>query len=213
MPPILLASLQDAGRSSTPGSCTLSEPGESRIEAVLAHLRFAQSEVGCPEDSTRSISSRQNALAAALKEYGAIRRTIYAAKYLSDPVYQRKIARQLNRGESIHALRRQLHYARDGKITQRQPAQQSEQMWCLTVVTNAVICWHTEYLGLAVDQLRAAGREVHDDVLAHISPARSSAVNHYGSITVDYERELAQLDERGRQPLRTVTTDGIGAGL
>ncbi|MBT2478473.1 Tn3 family transposase [Streptomyces sp. ISL-94] len=148
-----------------------------------------------------------------MKEYGAIRRTIYAAKYLSDPVYQRKIARQLNRGESIHALRRQLHYARDGKITQRQPAQQSEQMWCLTVVTNAVICWHTEYLGLAVDQLRAAGREVHDDVLAHISPARSSAVNHYGSITVDYERELAQLDERGRQPLRTVTTDGIGAGL
>jgi TnpA family transposase len=29
-------------------------------------------------------SSRQNALAAALKKHGAIRRTIYAAKYLSD---------------------------------------------------------------------------------------------------------------------------------
>jgi hypothetical protein len=33
------------------------------------------------------------------------------------------------------------------------------------------------------------------EVLAHISPARSSAVNYYGSITVNYEREFAQLDE------------------
>jgi TnpA family transposase len=37
-----------------------------------------------------SASGRQNALAAALKEYGALRRTIYAARYLSDPDYRRK---------------------------------------------------------------------------------------------------------------------------
>ena len=50
-----------------------------------------------------SASGRQNALAAALKEYGALRRTIYAARYLSDPAYRRKISRQLNKGESLHA--------------------------------------------------------------------------------------------------------------
>ncbi|WP_406405648.1 Tn3 family transposase [Streptomyces sp. NBC_00879] len=44
-----------------------------------------------------SASPRQNALAAALKEYGAIRRTIYAAKYLSDEGYRRKIARRFPR--------------------------------------------------------------------------------------------------------------------
>ena len=64
------------------------------------------------------------------------------------------------------------------------------------MVTNAVVCWHTEYMGLAVGELRGAGREVDTEVLAHISPARSSVVNYYGSITVDYEHELAQLDER-----------------
>ncbi|MEU8504462.1 hypothetical protein AB0C40_06935 [Streptomyces brevispora] len=37
-------------------------------------------------------------------------------------------------------------------------------------MTNAVICWHTEYLDLAVGELRAAGREVDAEVLAHISP-------------------------------------------
>ncbi|MEU3753526.1 Tn3 family transposase [Streptomyces olivoreticuli] len=98
-----------------------------------------------------SASSRQNALAAALKEYGAIRRTIYAAKYLSDESYRRK-------------------------ITRRRPEQQNEQAWCLTVVTNAV-------------------------------------VNYYGSITVDYERELAQLDDQGHRPLRTAGMDEPGAGL
>lgn len=80
-------------------------------------------------------------------------------------------------------------------------------------MTNSVICWHTEYMGLAVGELRAAGREVDAEVLAHISPARSSAVNYYGSITVDYDRELAQLDEKGHRPLRTVASDELGAGL
>ncbi|MET8794849.1 Tn3 family transposase [Nocardia sp. NPDC004568] len=32
-----------------------------------------------------SASGRQHTLAAALKEYGALRRTIYAAKYLAEP--------------------------------------------------------------------------------------------------------------------------------
>jgi len=38
-----------------------------------------------------SAASRQNTLAAALKEWGTLRRTIHSAKYLSDPGYRRKI--------------------------------------------------------------------------------------------------------------------------
>ncbi|MCX4791795.1 hypothetical protein OG369_38700 [Streptomyces sp. NBC_01221] len=60
---------------------------------------------------------------------------------------------------------------------------------------------------------RLANRHLGSEVLAHISPARSSAVNYYGSITVDYDRELAQLDDQGHRPLRTVTLDEPGAGL
>lgn len=46
--------------------------------------------------------------------------------------------------------------------------------------------------GLAVGELRGAGREVDAEVLAHISPARSSVVNYYGSITVDYDSVCQQ---------------------
>ncbi|MEV4374058.1 Tn3 family transposase [Nonomuraea sp. NPDC049637] len=41
---------------------------------------------------TWSAASRQNALAAALKEWGMLRRTVHLAEYLSDPAFRRKIA-------------------------------------------------------------------------------------------------------------------------
>ena len=147
-----------------------------------------------------SASSRQNTLAAALKEWGTLRRTIHAAKYLSDPAYRRKIARQLNKGESLHALRRDLHYAQQGTIGKPLLADQTEQAWCLTVLTNSVITWVTEYYQLAVQDLRAKGRAVPDELLAHISPAHSENINFFGVITVDVEAELAKLDGAGSPP-------------
>ena len=83
-----------------------------------------------------------------------LRRTIHAARYLSDPVYRRKISRQLNKGESLHALRRDLHYANQGTISRVHLEQQTEQAWRLTVLTNAVVTWSMEYYSLAVEQLR-----------------------------------------------------------
>jgi TnpA family transposase len=42
-------------------------------------------------------------------------------------VYWRKIPRQPNKGESLHALRRDLHYAQQGAITKPHLEQQTEQ--------------------------------------------------------------------------------------
>lgn len=158
-----------------------------------------------------SAASRQNTLAAALKEWGLLQRTIHAARYLSDPAYRRKITRQLNRGESLHALRRDLHYANQGSIGAAHQGEQTEQAWCLTLLTNAVITWTTEYYQMAVEQLRAAGREVPDEVLAHISPAHSENVNFFGVITVDIEAELAKLDASGRRPLHASDLGSAGS--
>ena len=154
-----------------------------------------------------SAASRQNTLAAGLKEWGMLRRTIHAARYLSDPAYRRKITRQLNKGESLHALRRDLHYAQQGTISKPHLADQTEQAWCLTVLTNSVITWTTEYYQLAVQQLRGQGRDVPDEILAHISPAHSENVNFFGVITVDVEAELAKLDPAGWRPLRAAAPD------
>lgn len=158
-----------------------------------------------------STSSRQNTLAAAQKEYGALRRTVYVARYLADETYRRKIARQLNKGESLHSLRRSLLYAHEGVIRHRHLAAQTEQAWCLTLLTNSVVTWTTEYYGLAIAQMRAEGRAVEDELLAHISPAHSENVNFFGTIAVEVDTELAKLDPAGYRPLRSRRPDRPGS--
>lgn len=149
-----------------------------------------------------SRADRQNGLAAALKEYGALRRTVYAARYLAREDYRRKISRQLNKGESMHALRREVFYAHEGAVRRRHLQAQTEQAWCLTLATNAITAWTTEYLGLAVVEQRGRGRRVDDKLLAHFSPAHSENIGLFGTITVDIDAELAQLDPAGHRPLR-----------
>jgi TnpA family transposase len=149
-----------------------------------------------------SASDRQNALAAALKEYGALRCTIFAARYLTDEAYRRRITRQLNKGENLHALRRDIHFAHEGHVRHRYLEQQTEQALCLTLVTNAIVTWMTEYLGLAVGKLRAEGREVDDELLVHVSPAHHENVILYGSYPIEVERELAELEQTSYRSLR-----------
>ncbi len=102
-------------------------------------------------------------------------------------------------------------FADEGTIRARQLDDQTGQAWCLAA--NAVIAWTTEYYGLAVDQmrragrLRRAGRRIDDDVLAHISPAHSENINaFFGAIEVDIDAELAQLGPTGYRPLRVRDT-------
>ena len=149
-----------------------------------------------------SSKKQQNTLTSAMKEYGLLRRTIYAARYLADETCQRRIGRQLNKGENIHTLRRNLAHAHQGKLRRRYPEQQSEQMWCLTLATNAIVCWMSEYLGLAVAALRATGRHIDDETLAHVWPTHHENVLLYGTHTVDIDAELAGLDATGYRPLR-----------
>jgi hypothetical protein len=58
-----------------------------------------------------------------------------------------------------------------------------------------------------VKDLRAGGRDVPDELLAHISPAHSENVNFFAVITVDVEAELAKPDTGGWRPLRQGAAD------
>jgi TnpA family transposase len=46
-------------------------------------------------------------------------RTVYAARYLVDETYRRRIGRQLNKGENVHSLKRMLTYAGTGRSAAR----------------------------------------------------------------------------------------------
>lgn len=64
----------------------------------------------------------------------------------------------------------------------------------------------TEYLGLAVDARRALGVQVDDEVMAHMSPARSEPVQFFGSMPIEIDKDLAELDHAGYRPLRLKTS-------
>ncbi|MEU4540659.1 hypothetical protein AB0G15_38090 [Streptosporangium sp. NPDC023825] len=48
-----------------------------------------------------------------------------------------------------------------------------------------------------MESTRRSGRHVDEEVLAHISPARSENIDFFGSIDVGIEGELAQLGPTG----------------
>jgi TnpA family transposase len=148
--------------------------------------------------------SRQNALAGALIEYGKLIRTIYALRYLADETYRRRINRQLNKGETIHALRRALFFAHEGHVRRRHLEQQTDQALCHTMLANSAITWNTEYFGLALSALAGEGHRIDEDLLAHVSPAQLDHINRFGTYTFDVEAEFKR---PGYRPLRAPATE------
>jgi TnpA family transposase len=144
-------------------------------------------------------SSRRSALAQALVEYGCLQRTIFAVRYLADEAYRRRITRQLNKGETLHSLRRDLSFAHEGAVRRRHHDQQTEQALCLSLVVNAIITFNTVYLELALNEYVQRHGPVSPEVLAHLSPALMEHVNPYGTYTFPIEK-VRSLD--GYRPLR-----------
>jgi TnpA family transposase len=133
---------------------------------------------------------RKNNLARALQEYGKIKKTEFILRYLLDNDFRRKINRQLNKGESLHSLRRFLFFANEGNIRKRFLEEQQTQANSLNLVTNAIIVWNTVYLQAAIEQLKSEGIEINDDELNQISPARFAHINPYGRYYFNVEKNL-----------------------
>jgi TnpA family transposase len=147
---------------------------------------------------------KQNRLVRALQEYGRLIKTFFILRYLGSEEYRRQIHAQLNKGEALHALRRFLFVAGEAQIRKRHAEEQLNQAACLNLVTNAVVVWNTVYMWEAVRELRREGRQIADEDLKHLSPARYEHINVFGkySFPVREESERKQL-----RPLRRPSLD------
>ncbi len=150
-------------------------------------------------------ASRRSAIAQALVEFGGLQRTIYALRYLADEAYRRRITRQLNKGEALHSLRRDLFFAHEGSVRRRHHEQQTEQALCLSLVVNAIITWNTAYLELALEHLAERRGRIDRDLLAHVSPALMEHVNPYGTYEFPVEAEYARTGFRPLRDLRATS--------
>jgi TnpA family transposase len=135
----------------------------------------------------------------AFQEYGRLVKTIFILRYLNSEDYRRRINRQLNRGESIHSLRRFLMFARQGELRKHKAEELENQSSCLTLVTNSIILWNTIYIAAILEDLKQKGYPVNEEDIAHLSPARFEHINPYGK----YRFDVAKNQERqGLRPLR-----------
>ena len=141
-------------------------------------------------------SQRQNIIAKALKACGHIPKTIHILRWMQSEEYCRKNLTQLNKGESLHALRRFLFYGNLGAIKKSQYDDQLNLASCLTLVTNAVIIWNTKYYSAIINQLKAEGFQVNEEDLTHIWPCRYEHINKHGHFLFNIEQE------RNRKKLR-----------
>ena len=123
---------------------------------------------------------RKNQLAMALQEYGRLCKTLFILRYLQDPAYRKRVGRQLNKGESVNALRDTVLFAHHGNIRHRHLGDQAAQAACLSLVVNCVAAWNAKYLGHAVEQLQANGFSVADDDIAHLGPTMCEHINVHG---------------------------------
>lgn len=179
--------------------------GKINLELILRHwdelLRIAGSLKRGYVTASLLISKLQspqqkNALTKALQEYGKLNETIFILKYLQTPEYQKKITVQLNKGEALHALRRDVFIANQGKIRKRNQEDQLNQAACLNLVVNAITVWNTVYMQAALDQLKSEGYEIKEEDVKNLSPARSEHINMYGKYYFNIEEGLKRKELR-----------------
>ncbi|MCA1677465.1 MAG: Tn3 family transposase [Actinobacteria bacterium] len=149
-------------------------------------------------------------LAAALAEYGRLTRTNFLLAYLADAPMRQRIGAQLNKGETMHALRRHVAFGQ----RQQLPADEDDHRrhaLCLELVTNAILAWNARYLTAAIDDVRTTQPDlVTDDALAQLSPVGHAHVNPNGRYRFDTAstppsgrlRSLRERTATDEQPLR-----------
>jgi TnpA family transposase len=119
--------------------------------------------------------ARQNSVHQALAEIGRVQKTIHILRTLDDEEYRRRMGRELNKGEASHDLSRFLCFGKEGALRGREFGDQIHTFIFLSVLHNAVVAWNTLHIGSIVDQLRAEGQVIDDDIFRPHDPVVSEA--------------------------------------
>ncbi|MGF6227783.1 TnpA family transposase [Inquilinus ginsengisoli] len=124
---------------------------------------------------------KTNLLARALREIGRIERTLFMIEWYSSPALRARCRAGLNKGEAGHKLTRAVFFHERGEIRDGSFESQAFRASALNLVVSAIILWNTVYLSRAVDQLRAEGHDLPDEILRHVSPQIWEHINLTGT--------------------------------
>jgi hypothetical protein len=139
--------------------------GVALLVGCLRHLGFFPSELPNASSEVVAFVAKQLAVDPTLLE------RIYTRK---------RISRQLNKGEALHALRSQLLFGKHGEIEGLEDEPLDLQAACLNLVTNAIVIFNTVHMSKIVDDLKQEGHTIRDADLARVWPTRFGHINFLG---------------------------------
>lgn len=131
---------------------------------------------------------RQHPITRALQEYGRFEKTIHILRWYADPATRKRVSKQLNKGEALHALRKIIVFGKYGEIPGMEDEALDQQFACLNLVINAVIVFNTVHITRIVQELRAEGHEIKDEDLERVWPARHGHINFLGKYFFDAQK-------------------------
>ena len=102
---------------------------------------------------------KQNLIAAGMREYGRIVRTLFILDWIENPRLRRQATEELNKGEARNTLARAVFYHRLGELRERSALAQANRTSALNLLVTTIILWNTVYLDLAIKALQENGEK------------------------------------------------------
>lgn len=132
--------------------------------------------------------ARQNRVHQAFAEIGRAEATMHVLRTAGSEEYRHLQSRELNKGESAHALSRFLCFGQEGAMRGRDLMEQTQTFSALAVLHNVVVAWNLMTLESVVAQIRAEGYDLTDEALALTTPLMRKHINPFGRYHFDMSR-------------------------
>ena len=145
----------------------------------------------------RSHTRHLSTLAHAIAQVGRAAKTIHLLDYCNDETLRRRILAQLNRGETRHALAREVFHGRRGELRQPYHQGQEEQLTALGLVVNCIALYNTIYTQRALDQLTASGHAIRDEDIERLGPLGHEHITLTGRYRIVYPTRCATASPTG----------------
>jgi hypothetical protein len=107
-------------------------------------------------------------------------RTRHILEVAGDKEYRKRILQGLNKGESRNALAKDLRYARQAVIQEKDPDMRLCVASSINLMILCIAIWNTIYMQRGIRSLREEGYQISQEDLGFLSPFGHAHINLYG---------------------------------
>ncbi len=137
--------------------------------------------------------SRKNKLYFAFRELGKAVRTLFLLRYIDDNEIRKTINAATNKSEEYNGFVKWVFFGSQGIIAENVQHEQRKIIKYSQLVANMIILHNVEGMSRTLAEMRKEGIELTPEILAGLSPYRTSHINRFGDYHLDLEREVAPL--------------------